>query len=60
MTCLYQLYDNDHARVAPLIAYVGAQLREAESICGSAALQNYLNTADPTVLKQVQDALASG
>ncbi|KJA30164.1 hypothetical protein HYPSUDRAFT_125792 [Hypholoma sublateritium FD-334 SS-4] len=54
------LFDNDHARVTPLIAYVGAQLREAESVCGSGALQNHLSTADPAVLKQVQDALASG
>ncbi|KAF8974448.1 armadillo-type protein [Flammula alnicola] len=47
-------------RITPLIGFIGTQIRAAESICGPAALQNYLSGTDPTVLKQVQDALARG
>lgn len=54
------MYERDPIRATPLVGYIGAQVREAESICGSAALQNYLSTTDPTVLKQVQDVLARG
>lgn len=51
------LYDRDPIRVAALNEYVGAQLRQAEAIAGP-QFQAYLSTADPTVLKQIQDELA--
>ncbi|KAF9476494.1 ARM repeat-containing protein [Pholiota conissans] len=52
--------ETDPVRTTPLVGYISAQLRDAESICGSVTLQNYLNTTDPTVLKQVQDVIARG
>lgn len=55
-----QVYERDPVRIAPLIAFVGAKLREAESACGYAHFQNYMRETDPTVLKQIQDFLASG
>lgn len=54
---IQQLYDRDPIRVAALNEYVGAQLRQAEAIAGP-QFQAYLSTADPTVLKQIQDELA--
>ncbi|KDR83604.1 hypothetical protein GALMADRAFT_219426 [Galerina marginata CBS 339.88] len=54
------VYDRDPIRATSLIAFVGSQIREAESVCGPANFQIYLNEADPTVLKQIQDVLARG
>ncbi|KAJ3517980.1 hypothetical protein NLJ89_g157 [Agrocybe chaxingu] len=54
------VYEQDPIRTAPLVAFVGSQIREAESLCGPANFQNYMDATDPTVLKQLQDALAQG
>jgi hypothetical protein len=54
-----QLYDRDPVRTVQLGAYVGAHLQQAESTCGAETFQiNYLEKADPAVLKQIQDELA--
>lgn len=47
-------------RTTQLVTYVAARLHEAEMACGGpTALQSqWLAKADPTVLKQIQDALA--
>lgn len=57
---ILKVYNRDPIRVTPLIPYIGAQIREAEALCGPANFQVYLNRTDPTVLKQIQDALAQG
>jgi len=54
------VYERDPVRIAPLISFVGTKLREAESACGYAHFQSYMRETDPTVLKQIQDFLASG
>ncbi|CAL1700530.1 unnamed protein product [Somion occarium] len=53
-------YENDPVRTTQLVTYVAARLHEAEMACGGpTALQSqWLAKADPTVLKQIQDALA--
>jgi hypothetical protein len=56
-----QVYNSDLIRTLQLSSFVRDRLREAEAICGSQAFQElYLSQADPTVLKQIQDALAAG
>ncbi|KAG2013512.1 ran binding protein 11 [Coprinopsis cinerea AmutBmut pab1-1] len=52
------LYERDPVRSVHLNAYVATQLREAEATAGP-SFQQYLNDADPTVLKQIQDELAN-
>ncbi|KAH9482382.1 Importin-11 [Psilocybe cubensis] len=54
------VYDRDPIRVTQLVPFVGSQIREAEANCGPANFKSYLDHADPTVLKQIQDALARG
>ncbi|KAF8165214.1 armadillo-type protein [Crassisporium funariophilum] len=56
----HAVYESDPIRVTQLLTFVGAQLREAESICGPGNFQVYLSYTDPAVLKQLQDALARG
>ncbi|KAI0677486.1 ARM repeat-containing protein [Trametes maxima] len=53
------VFNNDPVRTTPLIAFIGARLREAEAACGGAQeLQSrYLAKAEPLLLKQVWDAL---
>ncbi|KII94850.1 hypothetical protein PLICRDRAFT_47858 [Plicaturopsis crispa FD-325 SS-3] len=51
-------YDNDAIRTTQLSTYVAASLREAEASCGSTAFRAlYLDKADPTVFKQIQDEI---
>jgi len=51
------VYECDPVRTTQLNAYVSAHLREAEGICGPGLFESFLKTTDPTVLKQIQDAL---
>lgn len=51
------IYECDPVRTTQLNAYVSAHLREAEGICGAGLFESFLKTTDPTVLKQIQDAL---
>ncbi|PPR07214.1 hypothetical protein CVT26_012647 [Gymnopilus dilepis] len=53
-------YNRDPIRATPLVPYIGNKLREAEAICGPANFQTFLNQTDPTVLNQIQEALARG
>ena len=55
---ILQLYEGDPVRTAPMISFIGTKLREAESACGYAQFQNYMQETDATVLKQFQDFLA--
>jgi hypothetical protein len=53
-----QFLNNDPVRTIQLTDYVAAALQEAERTCGGVHIFNqYINKADPILLKQVQDEL---
>ncbi|TBU32713.1 ARM repeat-containing protein [Dichomitus squalens] len=53
------VFDNDPVRTTQLTGYIATKLREAEAACGGGAeLQSrYLTNAEPTLLKQIYDAI---
>ena len=55
----FQIYESDPVRTTQLTQYVDTKIGEAGVACGGAGVlqAQWLAKADPTVLKQIQDAL---